>query len=410
MNDKILVKATSKSDTFEWGTLPERDSLETPKCQLGTLSELHSYIDDKPVQIIFLVPATSVLVKRVEFIPEERKHLLNTIPYMLEEEMVCDVTDMHVVVSTPQQKDVWVAAIKKDILASWLKKFADHNILVSYCFPEQYLLIDNFTDFSIYLHDDEYLVRYHDSPIYGVSKEHFDVALHIAIESYKTIPDEIDFYCEQLDDNKKKEILSSFPDDVQDKVLFHQLPRASMFNQFSTEHYGLNLLKKEFSLTKDFEDLFSKWKGLLILIVVAFSIHIGISYFSTFNIQNKTKLIVESNYEFCNQILSKCSKRKSVKKQLKKELQRVGGDASKGFLFLMSELSSVLKNMKDYTLISVSFSGSGGVLDIIILVDDFSKLDVLQNKLKDKNLKVTLNNSNSENNQVRARLSLMSQI
>ena len=96
MASTLIIRAIPQSDSFEWAALSEGSSGESMR---GTLSQLAATVREftAHVQLVFLVPAVDALVRVFDFTEKERKHVMKTIPYMLEEDLLGEADDLHFV-------------------------------------------------------------------------------------------------------------------------------------------------------------------------------------------------------------------------------------------------------------------------------------------------------------------------
>ena len=113
-----------------------------------------SYQDIK--RWILMIPGVDCLMKQLSFGEQERKHILKAIPYLLEETVLSDVDELHLVTGKAEKNHIDVIAIEEQKLADSLEELESIGITPQYCFAEQTLLLaQQLLGQSISSHHDE---------------------------------------------------------------------------------------------------------------------------------------------------------------------------------------------------------------------------------------------------------------
>ena len=94
-----------------------------------------------------------------------------------------------------------------------------------------------------------------------------------------------------------------------------------------------------------------------------------------------------------------------AEKQLERQLRSLRGDAqSAGFMSLLEQAGAVLNAVPGTQLINLNYTDRNGQLGLTLMASDFDALETLRSKLAREGLKVELENSSAQGDQVRARL------
>jgi len=94
-----------------------------------------------------------------------------------------------------------------------------------------------------------------------------------------------------------------------------------------------------------------------------------------------------------------------VEKQLERQLRSLRGDAqSAGFMSLLEQAGAVLNAVPGTQLINLNYTDRNSQLGLTLMASDFDALETLRSKLASAGLKVELENSSAQGDQVRARL------
>jgi type II secretion system protein L len=94
-----------------------------------------------------------------------------------------------------------------------------------------------------------------------------------------------------------------------------------------------------------------------------------------------------------------------AEKQLERQLRSLRGDAqSAGFMSLLEQAGAVLNAVPGTQLINLNYTDRNSQLGLTLMASDFDALETLRSKLASAGLKVELENSSAQGDQVRARL------
>lgn len=407
MSQKLVVKTTSDPFLFQWVELPLLGFPASAEREIGTLAELSTELQSQPkTEIYFVAPATSVLVKQISFSSAEKKHLAKTIPFALEEEMICDVNDLHCVLGKPGEDKLWVAAVQRQDLEGWLHRFAEVNLNITQCIPEQVLLLQQDAECVIYYENGEFLLRHSHDQLHGVDAQNIALALELATDGFANLPTRIDLLLNKEDE--KEIALEKIPAPLHGRINAHVKPLPALVNQRIATGQELNLLQGDYRKSKSWDGALNKWKAPLILLAAAIAVNTGVSYAENVQLEKKIKTTNKQVQEFCQQVLPKCSTKQEARKQLNKELERLGGGTGASFLASLSSISASLQKQQDYKINSLTYNGDKKSVELNVLLKDFPAVENLKTAMQNKNLDVNLANSNAQGDQVRARLIIKS--
>ncbi|MGB0923889.1 MAG: type II secretion system protein GspL, partial [Pseudoalteromonas shioyasakiensis] len=109
--------------------------------QLGELTERA-----QSREVVVLLPSDQVQLKTVALPTKWSRKLEQALPYMLEEEIACDVDDLFIAIAEPTLIDekhaINIAMTDREWFEQWLAEFNEHGIEVYKILPDALLLPD----------------------------------------------------------------------------------------------------------------------------------------------------------------------------------------------------------------------------------------------------------------------------
>jgi general secretion pathway protein L len=106
------------------------------------LSELVEKAQNR--EVVVLLPCDQVQLKTVILPTKWNRKLEQALPYMLEEEIACDVDDLFIAIAEPtmvgDKHAIKVAMTDREWFETWLAVFAEHEIAVLKLLPDALLL------------------------------------------------------------------------------------------------------------------------------------------------------------------------------------------------------------------------------------------------------------------------------
>ncbi len=150
MAERLFVKmpaedrdADMSSALYEWRTMNTAGEWLS-EAERGTLASLTETVNEAKAQrellVQVLISGSKVSVRRLPISAAEKRHMQNLLPYQLEDEVACDVEQLHFAYGVPVDGFVSVAYLDRQWFADVLQRFAEAGIEVDTCLPETQLL------------------------------------------------------------------------------------------------------------------------------------------------------------------------------------------------------------------------------------------------------------------------------
>lgn len=399
MAKRLIIKTTRESGQYVWAELTTAELL-TQQGSQGTLADLKQFVGDEHYQLIFLAPASDVLIKRLEFTPKERKHLLKTVPYLLEEQLISDIDELHIVNGKPQGNTITVAAVDEENMEYWLGLFAEAGLTLSQCLPEQMALLPQ-QNWSLFYRDEQYLFRDNKGAVYAIDKENIALAMQLATEQFAELPGAIDMYVTAEADAKAA--VKGLPDALHHLVTVTVKPLPVMVADQLSLASTWNFLQGKFARTAQWAAIWLQWRDVIIVSLIALLVHTGVSY-ANYQQLEAENLALRQEMERVHRMVFPKGQIVDSRRQIETELKRLRGGSSGGFVLAVEKIGKVLRSAAGLQVNSVSFDDKNGDIRLDLIVDNFQEVEKIKTGVEKQGMEAELLNSNAQGQQVRARL------
>ncbi|MDG2035880.1 MAG: type II secretion system protein GspL [Pseudomonadales bacterium] len=152
----------------------------------GSLNDIAAQIpvSKAPRRNILIVPSSSVLLTSAKVPLKQHRHLKQVLGFVVEEQIIDPIESMHL--ATPAyhaDETVHIAAVNRDLLASWLGALELQNILPDYLFVDVLCVPQKAGDWQLMFEDDKVLFRDADHSGMVLDKNTAKSVLQLAISN-----------------------------------------------------------------------------------------------------------------------------------------------------------------------------------------------------------------------------------
>jgi len=216
-------------DDYQWFTTS--DEAVKPECNQGTLEDLGEYYHafENVKYWVLIAPALDVSARTVEFTEKEKKHIKKALPFILEEDMLTEADDLHLVTDKPEATHIDVVAVDQELLQQWLGELASVNVQPTHCLPECKLLSDTEADWQIFYRNNEFIIRSNNGECAAFEAEHFLLSIELLTENFSNLPAAIELVAE--DEADISAALEIIPDSIKHLIENKTLNYADMVQQ-----------------------------------------------------------------------------------------------------------------------------------------------------------------------------------
>jgi len=401
---KLIIRAIPQSDSFEWAALSEAG--HSGEAERGTLSQLAAIVREftAHVQLVFLVPAVDALVRVFDFSEKERKHVMKTIPYLLEEDLLGEVDDLHFVHGKAKQNQITVAAIDEGRLQRWLSQFDAVGLKLDICVPEQCFLPSGGDEWVLYYSDGRFTVRLSERERFAFDADAIELALQVATKDWSELPAAIDLRISNEDD--RHDAVQLLPSQLHHLVQVSVQDWSQLFAQYESQAGAWNFLQGKFAHVQQWGKYWQAWKVPVLVLVIAFVVQLAIAGGEYISL-NKQNLAVHQQLDAAFREVFPRGQIVDHRRQVENELKRLkGGAGSGGFVGLLQQAGGVLVTAKGLQIQSLTYDAKNSELRLDVVVKDSPQVDAIIKGVQRAGLNAELQSSNAQGQDVRARLNI----
>jgi len=382
----------------------------------GSLEQLAEFAKEyqQVKQWVLLLPGIDCIDKTLSFEEQERKHILKALPYLLEENLLSDVDELHLVADKPEKSSVHVVGIDQQVLQKSLDELEQIGISLSACLPEQCLLsnIQQNTDESWQLLQlPNYLLMGIQGEFFAVENEHAGLAFDLLQVKFEAqAPTQLLAFAESDAELEQLErLLASLPESIQaitqiERFNYPELAANTLQSQVLLQRY--NLLKGAFARTVNWLQLVKPWRSVLIALLAIYVLQLSLMWFES----NQLAERFEQQQAQKDELFRKVIPRGNIvdhQKQLERELAKLeGGGRGQVFIEWLEQAGKALADAKVQDVNSIQYEAKTSMLRLDFLVADYDSLQAIIANLKGQGFEVEIQNSNAQDDKLRARLNV----
>lgn len=405
MANKLIIRAIPQSDSFEWASLSDAGvAAAEGDCMRGTLSQLAATVRDftAQVQLVFLVPAVDALVRVFDFTEKERKHVMKTIPYMLEEDLLGEADDLHFVHGKPKQNQITVAAIDERCLQRWLDQFSAAGLKPDICVPEQCFLPPGGHEWVMYYSDGRFMVRLGERERFAFDADAIELALQIATNAWADLPAAIDLRVSH--EEEQHDAVQLLPAPLHHLVSVSVQPWQELYAQYETQASVWNLLQGKFAHIQQWSKYWNLWKVPALVLVVAYVVQLAIAGGEYLSLKNHNLTLRQQLDTTFREIFPR-GQIVDHRRQIENELKRLkGGAGAGGFVALLQQVGGVLIGAQGLQIQSLTYDAKNSEMRVDLIVKDSPQIDAIIKGVERQGLNAELQSSNAQGQELRARL------
>ena len=366
-----------------------------------------------PDNTVFAVPADAVRVVKKNLAPDEAKHLRKSLPFLMEEEVIDDIGDLHFAHQLHEDGGLEVAIVARQTIDAW------HALLPAEWdgawVPECLLLPVQSDEMCLVVEGETVLARWsvgHEganqmdavppSPSQtGVTEgTRLPRALLAAlIEAMDPAPDAIIMYGRDQAADK-----AWVPDALQDRVQWRHGGFGQALLLVDGQQSPLDLRQGDYAPRLPFARWWSLWRTVAVVAGVALLLQLGndmVNYQRLSNENIALRAAIQERYRQANPQGAVVDVEKQLDRQLGEYNPAAAGVA---FTPLLVSISQALAGEGAISVSTLNFDASNGDVRLDLLADNYASIESLRQRLTSTGMTATLETSSSRNDRVRARL------
>ncbi|ATC96069.1 type II secretion system protein GspL [Pseudoalteromonas tunicata] len=400
MTEALLIHVGSNpSAAINWLIWSAKDAEIIASGTLDSANELTS-LTEKGLnrEVVLLLPAAQVQLKTVALPSKWGRKLEQALPFIIEDEIACDIDDVFIAVNKPLTQDnqhfVEVAVVAEHFLQHWLDALNEYQLQPTKVVPDALLLPppEQPSHISGIELNNNWLFRAADWHIAQVEPSWLTAYLAAAQVNTVSHYSPCDFSDVTLQDNPS-EI------DLPLAIFAKQLPMCSF-----------NLLQGRFKVKKQGSPFWQNWRTPLIAASVALVCSLSLKGVELY--QLKQQLVV-AEASIINQYQAAYPESKIrinlIRNQVKNKLQQVEGGSDAGFLVLLQNIAPVLNQVNGFQPQSIRYDMKRNELRLRAIGKDFQSFSQVKQELEKQGLSVDQGGLNNDGDTVVGEIKIRSQ-
>lgn len=350
--------------------------------------------------VTLLIPGLDAVYRSVEFGEKESKHLAKTIPYSLEDDLLGEVEETHMVLAKPQAQQVMVSAVETEYLESLLEQCQQQGIDINACYPEQALL--GAKPWSLYCCSDVYFLVLDEQRIYALDADCLSVALANVTDQFANLPSDIRLVL--LAEQDAEEVLNLLPSSLHHLLQIENSSYAELMQTGISQNKAVSFLQGIYAPVQAWAQMWQFWRGLAILTLVVLVLQIGIKTAQNQQLKDENQSLLAEQKQLVREVFPR-GKVVLPKRQLENELKRLqGGTSDASFMSFLYASGQMLEQADGLEINNINYDATKGELRLDILTASFSELDKAKEALAAQGYELVLQNSNAQDEKLRARI------
>jgi type II secretion system protein L len=344
--------------------------------------------------LVFAAPGEDVRLQEVEFSTAEKRHIAKSLPFMLEDEFASDLESMHLATQPLDKLRLAVASCEVSRILGWADLLQDLPTLAQWV-PEPLLLPWQPGELVLVIEEETVVARA--GPCMGFTVERELAGQMIAAIGSEGITSLVAYGQDQERDS------ALIPEELRDRLQWRSGGFASALMLADDSRQRLNLLQGQFGPSLPLKHWWRQWRWPAAAMAAAFAVQVAASY-TDYSLLESENLRMRQQIEETYRTVNPKGAVADHEKQLRRQLAELKGGAQGGsFVSLIESVGRVVQSHKGAQLLSVNFSSKLGDVRINLLAPDFAAVESIRTELTGAGLRVDLENSNAQGEQVRAR-------
>ena len=360
-------------------------------------ANLRATLSQRRTQVLFAAPGADTRLLTLTVAPEEKKHLSQSLPFALEEQVAADVDKLHFAACPLDTDSFAIAIVSQARMAQWQELLAEYPGIQLWL-PEPLLLPWQDGEWCLVLEGESAIIRVGECAGFTVERELVEVMLPSVLAEAGAPQAVIVYGLDQAADT------ALLPVELRDRVQWRRGNLCAALLLSETPQIKLNLLQGEFAPRLPLALWWRQWRAVAAVFAAAFLLQLVAAYaeYRSLAAQNLAlRGAVEQSYRraFPEGAVV------DAEKQLSRQLEVLGGTGqASGFVGLMDRVGSAIAGMPGTTIASINYNDKGDEMRLNIVVADFEGVEKLRSLIHEAGLEAITESSNAQGDRVSARL------
>ena len=354
-------------------------------------------LSQRRLKVCFAAPGADVRLLTLAVAAEEKKHLSQSLPFMLEEQVAADVDNLHFSY-TPLEGDTYAAAIvAKAKMAEWQSLLADFPDIRLWL-PEPMLLPWQADEWCLVMEAEKAIVRVGQCEGFTLERDLINPVLQ-GVLSDAGVPQAVIVYGED-----QAADIALLPEALRERVQWRRGNLCAALLLSELPEVRINLLQGQFAPRLPLALWWQQWRAVAAVFAAAGIIHLAASYAEYRSLSEQNVALRTAVEESYRQAIPRGAV-VDAEKQLQRQLELAGGSGQpSGFIGLIERVGGAIAGMPGTTIASINYNDKGNEMRLNIVAADFEGVEQLRSRMSEAGLEAIMESSSTQGDRVSARL------
>lgn len=404
----MLIEYAPTSDQCRWTEYLESGQPKLP-ARTGSLDDFFaSRRESHALDAVLVLNTPDISLRTLSFEQAERKHILKTASFELEESLVTDLESLHFAYAQPESNTVNIAILARKTLEDIKARFDEHEIELSAIHPLAQVLNGNAENWAASVGQGHLTVQLGEDKHFVSDFDQARLAWNVASRENEALPKTISLYQDSVEEGEAVQL--TLPAGLSGLLQLEQKPWFVQQNWNDFSQRAINLLQGDFSPSIAWQKIWDFWK----LPIIGFAIAVG---FFTLVAMLENQSLKSENTALRQQMLqvykgaypnSNTTDPAAAMRQKLAELQPSGNGSSR-FMDMFYSSASALAKVSGVNVLNVNFDARNSELRMDLIAKQFQDIEKIRSALAAANIDAELLSTSSVDGGERARMKLREQ-
>lgn len=347
--------------------------------------------------VCFAAPGADVRTLVMDLGAGEKRHIVRSLPFLLEEQLTQDVEQMHFASLQLSPEQLAVALVSREQMLNWQRLLEPFAGIAAWR-PEPMLLPWQPGEWCLVIELAQTVVRVGECEGFTAELSLLPAMLE-SRQKDDSVPTAIIIYgTDQASD------ISLIPQALRDRVQWRSGGFSSALLLHSADTIGPNLLQGEFAPRLPLGRWWRQWRAVAAVAVLAFALQLLATYVDYRGLKQENlalRTAVEQSYRraYPQGVVV------DAEKQLRRQLEAMRGSSqSSGFVSLMDRVGAVVASQPGTQIASINYNDKADEMRMNILAADYEAVEQVRAQINEIGLEAIMESSSAQGDKVRARL------
>ncbi len=392
-NSAVIRLIGSRLAWYPPGATAEPRWLEAPEER----EALRNAVTRERLTPCFAAPAAQVRLLRLELGTGERKHIAQSLPFLLEEQVASDIEQLHFAFTPLDRDHIAVAICALRDMERWQAQLADFPGVHQWL-PEPLLLPWREGEWCVVREGDAVTLRLGAAEGLGAETAMLPLLLEAALAE-RDAPAGLVFYGADQEAD-----LALLPATLRERAQWRRGGFAAALMLGGSGQVSLNLLQGVFSPRLPLGRWWREWRAVAAVFGIAFALQLvatGADYLALKRDNEALRAAITDSYRRAYPQGAVVDPEKQLQRQL--AALRGSGETS-GFTHLMEQVGAAVAGSGDTAVTTINYNDKSGEMRLSILAADFDTVEQIRADINRAGLKAVMESSSAQGGRVSARL------